>query len=52
MIKYILCALLLLLDRITKIWAVEILDGKGFVDFVKGLVNFVYNHPSECYQLN
>ena len=42
MIKYVLCALLLVLDRITKIWAVEVLDGKGFVDFIKGLINFVY----------
>ena len=42
MIKYILCALLLLADRITKIWAVEVLNGKGFVDFIKGFINFVY----------
>ena len=42
MIKYILCALLLLLDRLTKIWAIEKLNGEGIVDFIKGLINFVY----------
>jgi signal peptidase II len=42
MIKYILCALILVLDRLTKIWAVEALDGKGFVDFIKGFINLVY----------
>ena len=42
MIKYILCVLILLLDRATKIWAVNSLDGKGFVDFIKGFINLVY----------
>lgn len=42
MIKYILCALLLLSDRLTKIWAVKLLNGKGIVGFIKGLINFVY----------
>ena len=42
MIEYILCTLILVLDRITKIWAVKVLDGKGVVDFIKGFVNLIY----------
>ncbi len=42
MIKYILCALVLLIDRVTKVWAVNVLNGKGFVDFIKGFVNLIY----------
>ena len=42
MIKYILCALILVIDRLTKIWAVEVLNGKGFVDFIKGFLSLIY----------
>lgn len=42
MIKYILCALILVLDRLTKIWAVQGLDGKGYVEFIKGFINLIY----------